>query len=545
MHPIDERFKALYDAEATPPEEVRAAIGHRLGWNKSVGNGVSFPSTLLLLVGVAGSALAWYHWSDTTTSTQQEFAAIQEHQKEITTEPAASYSEATTGQAAVTSEPTSQTEAGDIDQTTVVSEGQKDGITTSVPKVDKATKGNAPSRPNAVSTNKQSTLPATTDHKQNTVLATSAKQGESGPVAQKKEASAVAAKTKGVESGIDKSEGVETGSSDTKEEQSGNTGTVAKNFDDEKTSSTAAKTDDLDEPEFTVGHSGTEAWIGPAVNIDRLDTRFALIDMEATAKQPFTAKRVADYVVPHGNYWVSIYGGLSSVKGKWSGVDAEALDRSEDWKSGWQAGALVGRTWRSGFGVGVGAGVARIHSTFSDERSSISGEAADLDTAWTTSNYPGTEIPISTWFIDTTFTPISGPQIRRTANNQYTAIQIPLSLWWHKDIRRWKVGATAGVMGWIPMKRQGLTLARPTSDAEPAPTTLSSPETEPRYGIQLHGNAGLSLGFMLCEQLTLLAEPMISAPLYRGNENTSISLSRPTIQLRLHYDIHSRIQRSK
>lgn len=537
MHPIDERFKALYDAEATPPEEVRAAIGHRLGWNKSVGNGVSFPSTFLLLVGVAGAALAWYHWSDTTT-TRQEFAAVQEQQMPITAEPAASSSERATDQATFTAE------AGVVEQATLVPENQEGSITKST-EAENTAKSNTASRPTAVSANTKNPALATPGHKQSTVSAGSGEQAGSGPVVQKKEGSTLASKKQGTDRGGIASEGVEPGSPEINDGQSRNTGTIADNSDDEKASNAVAKADDLDEPAFTVGHSGTEAWVGPAVNINRLDTRFALIDTEASAKQPFTAQRVADYVVPHGNWWVSIYGGLSSVKGKWSGADAEALDRSEDWKSGWQAGALVGRTWRSGFGVGIGAGVARIHSTFSDERSSVSGEAADLDTAWTTSNYPGTEIVISTWSIDTTFAPIVGPQERRSANNQYTAIQVPLSLWWHKDIRRWKVGATAGVMGWIPMKRQGLTLVRPTTDAEPAPTALSSPETEPRYGMQLHGNAGLSLGFMFCEQLTLLAEPMISAPLYRGNENTSLSLSRPTIQLRLQYDIHSHIQRSK
>jgi len=535
MHPIDERFKALYDAEATPPEEVRAAIGHRLGWNKPVGSGASFTSMLLVAVGMAGAALAWYHWSDITTTTQQEFAAIQEQQERVTPEPTASYSETTTGQAAVASEPTNQTEVAVVDQTTLISEDQEKGKSATIPEIVKATKSSVASRPNAISTTKESPVSVTTGQRT-----------DADPLAQKKRSSAVATKTRGVKNGAGvKEDWAVAGSSATTEEQARKSGIIAEDIDDEKASNELAYAYEQDESAMPVEYFSTGAWVGPVLNIDRLKTRLALLDMEATEKQPFSAKRVADYVVPHGNWWVSIYGGLSSVNGKWSGVDAEALDRSEDWKSGWQAGALVGRTWRSGFGVGVGAGVARIHSTFSDERSSISGEAADLDTAWTTSNYPGTEIPISTWFIDTTFTPISGPQIRRTANNQYTAIQIPLSLWWHKDIRRWKVGATAGVMGWIPMKRQGLTLARPTSDAEPAPTTLSSPETEPRYGIQLHGNAGLSLGFMLCEQLTLLAEPMISAPLYRGNENTSISLSRPTIQLRLHYDIHSRIQRSK
>ena len=32
-HPIDERFKALYDAEAAPPGEVRDALAQQLGWD--------------------------------------------------------------------------------------------------------------------------------------------------------------------------------------------------------------------------------------------------------------------------------------------------------------------------------------------------------------------------------------------------------------------------------------------------------------------------------------------------------------------------------
>ena len=531
MHPIDERFKALYDAEATPPEEVRAAIGHRLGWNKPVGSGASFPSILLVLVGMAGASFAWYHWSDTTTNAKQEVAVVHEQHELITTEPAAPFAEATSNSVAVTNEATSQTQAGVRDQANLLPENQVELNPAQNTEGLIATKSIAGDR---------ATIPSI---KENRTPASSVQGAGSQPFDQKKEGGAVAAKKRLVTNeAVSSKEMPVAGSTSTQPRSSE---PIADRSSDGTNLKIMAAANDLEQ----VGHAeeriGTEAWVGPAMSIDPLETRLSLLDIEASEKKPFASQRVEDYVIPNGNWWVSIYGGMSSVNGKWSGADAEALDRSEKWKSGWQAGAMAGRAWRSGFGVGIGAGVARIHSTFLDERTSIAGEATDLDTAWATSNYPGTQIPISTWFIDTTFTPIMGAQERTTANNQYTAIQVPLSMWWHKDLKRWKIGATAGVTGWIPMKRQGLTLVRPTSDAEPAPTALSSPETEQRYGMQLHGSAGLSMGYMLCEQLTILAEPMMSTPLYAGNENTSLSLSRPTIQLRLQYDLHSRVQRSK
>jgi len=542
MHPIDERFKALYDAEATPPEEVRAAIGHRLGWNKPGASGPSFPSMLLLLVGVAGAAFAWFHWSDNTISTTQEVAEVHEQHERTITGPTASYSQATTGQAVVAPAPLNRTESGGVDQTRSVS-AKSEGSNTKANEGAPTTNGTTPSRSVAVANNKEKTLPPTYGHEQSAGVANAVNRRASDPNDRKKESSAVAARTQLVKSEAGSSkEGPFTGSTVS---QPRSTEPVTVGSNDGITREIVAGANELGRTSYPEEKISTGAWIAPAMRVDLMQPRLTLLESESMEKQPINAHRVEDYVTPNGNWWVSIYGGLSSVNGKWSGTDAEALDRSEQWKSGWQAGAMAGRSWRSGIGVGIGAGIARIHSTFMDERSSITGEATDLDTAWATSNYPGTEIAISTWFIDTTYTPLIGPRERTTANNQYTAIQVPLSLWWHKDVKRWKLGATAGVMGWIPMKRQGLTLVRPTSDAEPAPAALSSPAIEPRYGMQLHGSAGLSLGYMLCEHLTILAEPMLSTPLYTGNENTSLSLSRPTIQLRLQYDIHSRIQRSK
>lgn len=539
MHPIDEQFKRLYDAEATPPEEVRSAIGHHLGWNKSTASGTSFSSTLLLLIGMVGGGVAIYQLNHTSPTPKQEIAALGEQRNEAGLKSAEPFGEQTTN--TITGPNTSQFDSGANAEETGL-ENDEVSISGTVPvstsKVGTATSTIHFSSEKSTDQSNASIISAETPSIKDPQRATPSTGAENTTNAND------VPHAKGVSKASESAESATTESSGTANDPTldiaglKRTGMVV-----EPTGQVIGSIDAID-PKPAPANTVEGTWQGPIISIELIETRLGPLQTITNERNPLNVRRIADYVVPHGNWWVSIYGGMSSVKGKWAGAEAEALDRSETWKSGWQAGAMSGRAWRSGFSVGVGVGIARIRSTFEDERTEITYEATDLDTAWTTTNYPGTQIPISTWFIDTLYTPVSGPLQRTTANNQYTAIQIPVSLWWHKDINRWKLGATAGILGWVPMKQQGLTLARSSTDAEPTPMDISGSGTEQRFGMQLHGNAGLSLGYMLCEQLTVLAEPMLNAPLYTGNGNTSLSLTRPTLQLRLHYDIHPRIQRT-
>ncbi|HNU57476.1 MAG TPA: hypothetical protein PKN30_12875, partial [Flavobacteriales bacterium] len=51
-HPIDERFRALYEAEATPPSEVRESLAGRLDWDRA-GRTTMWNRWFLIAAGVA------------------------------------------------------------------------------------------------------------------------------------------------------------------------------------------------------------------------------------------------------------------------------------------------------------------------------------------------------------------------------------------------------------------------------------------------------------------------------------------------------------
>jgi hypothetical protein len=285
---------------------------------------------------------------------------------------------------------------------------------------------------------------------------------------------------------------------------------------------------------------GTAGSISPMrdamLTVGLLDPRWSMADPATPA--PLGGAAQDAYVLPAGYWWVGPYAGYGTVQGEWKGPDAEALDRAEQWRSSWQAGLMAGRGWRNGFSVGGGVGIARVRSTFLHESAGPATEATAVDTVWQEATYPG-NTTVHTWFVDSTTTVTPGPVTRTDARNRYTVLQVPVSVWWHTTMRRWTFGAMAGGIGWFPLQREGTTLLNSGADGT-ATASLGDGRVDRRFGMQLHGLAGVSLGYTLTEHLTLFAEPQLSVPLVGGDGRTAPALTRPTFQIRLQHELRSR-----
>lgn len=246
-----------------------------------------------------------------------------------------------------------------------------------------------------------------------------------------------------------------------------------------------------------------------------------------------------NYVLPSGTWWIGPYLGIGTVKGTWKGADVDALEKAETWRSTTQWGMLVGREWRSGWGISAGLGLARVRSTFHHDDATQTSTITEVDTNWTPMVHSSGDILYS-WQIDSLREEIPGEFVRNDARNLYTAVQIPLLLHWHADARRFRYGALGGVTAWIPMQRKGLTLVRSQQDAPPTTLALQDPKVNDRFSKQVHGVVGLSLGYTITEQISAYAEPMISAPLFSFDGDDMQWLTRPLIQFRIQYELRSK-----
>lgn len=496
-HPIDDRFRSLYDAEAAPPERVRMAIGHQLGWDRSMASGsASLISSALLLIGGAATAFALYQWNAEATSQEMPELVATEV---VTTDMRISTSTAI-----------------------VVQDGQAEGST----------------GPGATAMDAEGASVRTSPDR-SSISAGGAPRGRTVPTDSQEEAEGrITPLGAGhSDSGNDRSLPVRS--------------TVMKEVDTDPTRDGGIVSNNAPDP-TDAAHAGsaldhryedgarTTAPFGLAVRPDRMDVLLPDQARDMTDSAPLRSQAYPEYVMGPGEWWLGAYAGFGSVRGTWNGDDAASLRTTETWKSSTQMGLLAGRQWWSGWSIGMGVGVARVRSAFKHDQRTVVGETLDLDTTWVTRPYPNSTDLISTWSVDTSYFPIAGPPRRIDAKNEYRVLQVPLLAAWHGHVARWKLGATAGLTGWFPMERSGSTLERIAPDADPTVTDLSDGAVDERYPIQVHGNVGLSLGYLITEHFAILAEPTLSTPVYRGGTGTTLSLTRPTLQIRLHYALRSR-----
>lgn len=529
-HPIDERFHALlHDAEAAPPERVHTALAGRMGWNARTAGASSLP---FLMVGFLGVALALANWGHRGPQAQQ-----------------ASVVHAPTGSGTATGDGPS----APVDKATapfslaertdpVVAPSQQEPNESQAPaygaEVTGPTRSLAPRREAA---------PRQPGHASAAPVAAATSPTPSGtrPSSTHIAAPKQGARPDGIPDMADHAQ-ASTAPGTFAEPPTPPLYTVAPG---DATPQGEDTSHNMNSPiPKTATGTDTDVALPPTPPLNLVAMEEAALERLSpivrsggiTPALPLAAAPSEAYVLPRGEWWWSIGAGVSRTSATWVGDGADVSARAEQWRGGHQLGVGVGRSWRNGLGVGVGLNMERLRSDFQHEAHTPGAAYAELDTAWTTLNYPGTGDPVSIWSIDSATVVGPGSWERTSGRNTYTVLHVPITAWWHTDVRRWSFGATAGVMGLVTVQREGHTLARNATDGTWKMTALTDPGTNDRFRPQLHGMAGLSIGYLLSEHLRILAEPMYATPLSVPPGAPSVSLSRTTFQIRLQHALHCR-----
>jgi hypothetical protein len=511
-HPIDDLFRAaLHDAEVSPPERVHTALADRMGWGTRT-TGAGTPP--FLLVGIVGVALALVSWYTSGTKAQQAGVV----------------------QLAGTTSPVQPSTAADHEDLAGATQAAFGNSTTS----DHLDQGAFSAKAEA-STETPPALRTTTS----TVSSTASDRAPSSVPAEARTSAAPVA------DGAHGARTDRTDESDGAAPSDSSPGSLA------LSSPPAVRTADHPVEGGTsqgTGTAGADLWstdenIGQALASTPSEATFELSlqrlspivrSTDVKTPQPLPANIPATYLLARGEWWWSMGIGLSRPHATWSGEGAETLARSEQWRRGQQLGLGVGRSWRNGFGVGLGVAIERLLSDFQHEEHRPGATYTEVDTTWLTLNYPDTNVPIAIWWIDSTTVMGPGSWERTNARNTYTVLQLPLTGWWHTDMRRWSFGVMAGAVCHIPMPREGHTLARNGSDGTWQVASLNDGSTRDRFRPQLHGHAGLSLGYLVSDHLRILVEPGYSTSLLPPRGVPSLSLSRTFLQIRLQHALHCR-----
>lgn len=256
-----------------------------------------------------------------------------------------------------------------------------------------------------------------------------------------------------------------------------------------------------------------------------LRTRLSAADRALDSMRSATKPVEAPYVLPHGAWWMGVQFGWNEWNGGWRGDGrlAEELNAAETWQSGWQAGFVGGRTWRSGLSVSAGIEYASLKSRFlfTEERIDVSdsGMAMVLDTTWSVNAVaPDSSYVVYTY--DIAYVPVEGlgENARYNATNRYALLSIPLEASYQWNIGRWTLAPRVGAaFNWM-VGRSGRTLVASGNDGPPRSVPLSDASAADRFGLWITGSVGVDVGYALDERTQVFVGGGYNSLLASGGE---------------------------
>ncbi len=209
------------------------------------------------------------------------------------------------------------------------------------------------------------------------------------------------------------------------------------------------------------------------------------------------------YVLPKVEQWLALEFGTYDVDRTWSGGDEElvdALNATDVPHPTWSAGALFGWTWRNGFGVSAGAAYEGSRYDYQHLDRALA-----VDSIVQTPYFVTLDTQV---FVSSTITTVYGTSEDMVVNgsNSLGLVHVPVEAYWHTSLRRWSVGARAGLVGEFTVSRRGYTLVN-TDDDGIRSVPNDSPLFNSRYAPVISGTLGADLGYLLTERWGLWASP--------------------------------------
>lgn len=209
------------------------------------------------------------------------------------------------------------------------------------------------------------------------------------------------------------------------------------------------------------------------------------------------------YVLHNADWWVALELGRYNVDRTWYGKDSEladALNRTELPHDTWSVGVLGGRSWRSGFGLSLGAAYEASERAYNHLDSRTRVDSLDVIAYLVTLD---TQVFVSN--MDTTVYGTTEKQ-QVVGSNSLSVLHIPIEAYWHAQRRRWTYGARVGLTGEFITQRTGYTLETNT-EGEVYSADLGLEIYDTRYATTLTGMVGVDVGFAVNEHLGLWATP--------------------------------------
>ncbi|MEO8588498.1 MAG: hypothetical protein ABI432_03945 [Flavobacteriales bacterium] len=248
---------------------------------------------------------------------------------------------------------------------------------------------------------------------------------------------------------------------------------------------------------------GTSALFMDVGTIGRMDPLRSAWHGSALPLSPEGSNRPTTYVLPSSEWWVALQMGWYDVRRQWTGDNTEltdALNASETWTSTIGVGALVGRTWRSGWGFSTGAEHERSEQQFHyvDQWTYVEQE---VTTSLVTLN---TQVFISQ--SDTVTTQVVDERIAEGLDKR-SVIRVPVEGHWRGAWRRWTYGLSAGLAGEFTSVTSNAILVQDAQDGHISTAAPEGDELRERYPIVVLGTLSADLGYSLSERWTLWASP--------------------------------------
>lgn len=240
-------------------------------------------------------------------------------------------------------------------------------------------------------------------------------------------------------------------------------------------------------------------------------------------------KATPTYVLPAGEWWVAAQVGWYDVRRQWSGTNAtleQALNASEAWTSTIGVGALVGRTWRSGIGLSIGAEHERSEQAFryvdrwTRVDQEITTSVVTLDTQVFVSN------------LDTITTTTFDERLAEGMDRR-SVLRIPIEGHWRGSWRRWSYGVGLGVAAEFTKATSNRVLVQDGSDGHITTAAPQGSELRDRYPTVFLGVIAADLGYQLHEHWTLWASPAYMHSLAALGTNAEVFAQPERLGLRL------------
>lgn len=228
-----------------------------------------------------------------------------------------------------------------------------------------------------------------------------------------------------------------------------------------------------------------------------------------------------------GDSWLAIHATAYGSKNHWSGTATrlvDALNESERSRTSVSLGLMAGRQWRSGIGIAAGAEAERSEQVFRHEETLVHEQEAVV------ANMVTLNTIVYSMSYDTLTTRYPEP-ISAEGRDVRTTVRVPLEAYWQGAVRRWLIGARAGLAGEFTHVSSGVSLVQDASDGAIRSRAMEAGELASRYPVRILGTAGVDIGFVIGERMTLLATPQYQHALGDGPRN-SICASPERIGIR-------------